>query len=121
MPTGVTHVAEEHFFFVKGTLTYLALCILGGGGCHGSLGGEVRAFSFFPSKSFLGGKYPTYSFSFLSHVQTHFFFSCQATQYNEKREHITWALQGLAARPGPEYALNSRTQSRLTSRQRVPD
>jgi len=33
MPTGVTHVTEEHFSFrvVKRTLTYLALGILKGG------------------------------------------------------------------------------------------
>jgi len=31
MPTGVTYFTKEHFFFVKWTLTYLALGILGGG------------------------------------------------------------------------------------------
>jgi len=31
MPSGVTCVTEEHFSFVKWTLAYLALGILGGG------------------------------------------------------------------------------------------
>jgi len=30
MPIGVTYVTEGHLFFVKGTLKYLALGILGG-------------------------------------------------------------------------------------------
>jgi len=28
VPTGVTYVAEEHSFLVKGTLAHLALCII---------------------------------------------------------------------------------------------
>ena len=28
MPTGVTYVAEKHFFLVEETLTHLALCII---------------------------------------------------------------------------------------------
>jgi len=28
MPTSVTYVTEEHFFLVKGTLTYLVLGVL---------------------------------------------------------------------------------------------
>jgi len=43
MSAGVTYVTEEHFFFVKWTLTYLALGILGWGGWKGSRGGMVRA------------------------------------------------------------------------------
>ena len=30
MPSTLTYVTQQHFFFVKGTLTYLALGILGG-------------------------------------------------------------------------------------------
>jgi len=32
MPTSITNVIEEHVFFVKEALAYLALGILGGGG-----------------------------------------------------------------------------------------
>jgi len=38
--TGVTYVTEDHSFLVKGTLTHLALCVLGGG--TGKRGGEGR-------------------------------------------------------------------------------
>jgi len=43
MPAGVTYVTEEHLFFVKWTLTYLAPGILGDGGWQGSTGGMFRA------------------------------------------------------------------------------
>ena len=38
MPTSFTHVTEEHFFFVKGALAYLALGIFGGGAASGVVG-----------------------------------------------------------------------------------
>jgi len=36
VPAGVTYVTEKHFFFIKGTLTYLTLGILGGGAGKGA-------------------------------------------------------------------------------------
>jgi len=41
MPTSFTNVTEEHFFFVKGALAYLALGILGGGAVTGVERGGV--------------------------------------------------------------------------------
>ena len=42
VPTGVTYVAEEHSFLVKGTLSHLTLCIIRGevgqGGFEGRYG-----------------------------------------------------------------------------------
>ena len=35
MQTSVTHSTEEHFFFVKGALTHLAMGHLGGGAVSG--------------------------------------------------------------------------------------
>ena len=40
VPTGVTYVAEEHSFLVKGTLAHLALCIIRGEAVQG--GNEGR-------------------------------------------------------------------------------
>jgi len=79
MPTCVSHVAEEHFFFVRGTLTYLALGILGGGAAMGVGEGKYGPFlSIFHSLSWVANTQLTLS-PFLTTSNQVFFFCAKKT------------------------------------------